>query len=170
MVDSLKSRMDLIHNIGLVIIDECHIANFKKIHHVFKSEFFIGVSATPISSSKKDPLKNYYNEIVPGVQIPKLISISFLSQNITRVPKGFIDPSKFKVIPRTGDYDEKEMSQEYQKPRNIKNTIEAYKKFHLGKKTIVFNINIEHSTSVHDAFIANGFNSKHLDTSRASLP
>ena len=164
MVDSLKRRMHLIENIGLVIIDECHIANFNKIHNVFKSEFFIGVSATPVSSSKKDPLKNYYNEIIQGVQIPELIKTNFLSQNITRVPKNFIDASKFKVSPLTGDYDEKDLSEEYQKVKNIKNTVEAYKRFHLGKKTIVFNINIKHSMSVNDEFISNGFNSKHLDS------
>ena len=163
MVDSLKSRMSLIHNIGLVIIDECHIANFNKIHNVFKSEFFIGVSATPISSSKKDPLRNYYNAIISGVQIPALINTSYLSQNITRVPKSFIDATKFKVNPLTGDYDENDMSQEYQKTKNIKNTVEAYKKYHLGKKTIVFNININHSILVNNEFITNGFNSKHLD-------
>lgn len=164
MVDSLIRRMHLISGVGLVIIDECHIGSFNKTHPLFKTQFFIGVSATPISSSKKDPLKNYYNVIIPGVQIPELINSNFLSQNITRVPKNFIDTTKFKVNPLTGDYDEKELSQEYQKARNIKNTVEAYKKYNLGKKTIVFNININHSISVNEEFVVQGFNSKHLDS------
>lgn len=164
MVESLNSRMHLIHNIGLVIIDECHIANFNKVHKVFKNQFFIGVSATPISSSKKDPLKNYYNEILPGVQIPELIKNNFLSQNITRVPKNYIDTSALKVNPLTGDFDEKELSKEYLKIKNIKNTVEAYRRYHVGKKAIVFNVNIEHSKAVNDEFIFQGFNSKHLDS------
>lgn len=162
MVESLISRMDMFSNVGLVIIDECHIQNFNKLHSVFLNELIIGFSATPLSANKKDPLKNYYRAIITGPQIRELIAMGYLAQNITRVPADTVDVRKFDIDPKDGDYKQAQMASEYKLPRYIKNVVEAYDKFCYGKKTLIFNVSIEHSKEVAACFVACGFNCRHL--------
>lgn len=162
MVDSTISRLDLIHNVGLVIIDECHVANFNKMHNVFLEELIIGFSATPIATSKKEPLNKYYKCIITGPQIKELIELGFLAQNITRCPKEVVDATKFSIDSLKGDYNERQMSTEYRLPKFVTNVIKNYHKYCYGEKTIVFNVNIEHSREVAECFRACGFNAKHL--------
>lgn len=162
MVESLTSRMDLFSNVGLVIIDECHIQNFNKLHSVFLNELIIGFSATPLSVNKKDPLRNYYRAIITGPQIKELIAMGYLAQNITRVPVDTVDVSKFMIDPKDGDYKTAQMATEYKLPRYIKNVVENYNRFCYGKKTLIFNVNIEHSQQVAECFKICGFNCRHL--------
>lgn len=164
MVDSLVRRLNFFDNVGMVIIDECHIANFNKCHNIFLEELIIGFSATPISSSKREPLNKYYSSIVSGPQINELISLGYLSQNITRVPKNLVDSTKFSVDKLKGDYNEKQMATEYKAPKHITNVVQNYYKFCKGEKTIVFNVNIEHSKEVCDFFVLCGINCRHLDS------
>lgn len=79
----LKKNPNYFGNIGLVIVDECHIGNFKKLYDYFKTALIIGFTATPISSSKKDPLKNHFQDIVCGIDIPELIESGSLVPNRT---------------------------------------------------------------------------------------
>lgn len=164
MIDSTMSRVDLLYNVGMVIIDECHDAHFNKAHDEFLNQLVIGFSATPISSSKKDPLNNYYSALITGPQIKDLITAGFLSQNLTRVPENHIDSSKFAIDNRKGDYNENQMAMEYKMPKNVNNVVKQYHKFCRGKKTIIFNVNIEHSKEVTELFLHCGLPCKHLDS------
>lgn len=170
MVDSTISRLHMFDNVGLVIVDECHIANFNKMHQIFLEELIIGFSATPVSSSKKEPLNKYYSAIVTGPQISELIKLGFLAQNITRCPKDIVDATKFEIDKLKGDYNERQMATEYKLPKHVANTIRVYHKFCRGKKTIVFNVNIEHSKEVTDAFVAVGYNARHIDSDSSKRP
>jgi len=164
MVESTMSRLHLLHNVGMVIIDECHIQNFNKVHEIFKNEYIVGVTATPKSASKKDPLKNYYKCIVCGPQISELIDLGFLAQNVTRCPKDIVDATKFEIDRMKGDYNERQMSDEYRLPHHVVNVVKNYDRFCLGGKTLVFNVTIEHSKKVNDMFVLCGYNSRHLDS------
>jgi hypothetical protein len=60
----------------------------------------------------------------------------------------------------------------YKEPKYIDTTINAYKQHSIDRKTIIFNCNVEHSMAVNAAFLAQGFNSRHLDadsTDRAEV-
>lgn len=170
MVESLKSRLNLFDNVGLVIIDECHIANFNKIHELFPSELIIGFSATPISSSKKTPLNKFYYDIVEGQQIKELIDMGFLSQNITRAPSGGVDSSKFAIKSLTGDFDERQMDSEFRNTKFVTNVVQQYFKYCYGEKTVIFNVSIEHSKEVTKCFQVAGFNARHLDAESSNRP
>lgn len=169
MVETVERRIPLIHNIGMVIIDEAHIANFNKIHKHFASAFFIGFTATPLAASKKDPLKNYYDDIVVGPQIHELLAINRehpdkgLVQNVTFAPRDVVDRSQLEINSK-GDFKDGQMSVAFSKPKYVKNTIEAYEKYAKGTKAIVFNVDIAHSTIVRDAFIGAGYDCRHIDS------
>lgn len=165
MVESTMSRLHMILNPSLIIIDECHLQNFTKVHNYFKYSKIIGFSATPISVSKKDPLKNHYKKIVTGPSIKELINQEYLAQNITRAPKTSIDSSQFQFDRLKNDYNERQMASVYSMSSNIENCLNKYYEFCANKKTLIFNVNIEHSRLVNEMFQFFGLPSKHLDAS-----
>lgn len=182
MVESLIKRIPKIPTkIGMVIIDECHINSFNKIHEHFPAyngsttddfpgtgePYIIGFTATPLNATKKDPMKNHYQEIVCGIDIQELIRIGSLVQNITHCPKDTVDRAGLKI--KNGEFDETEMSQQFSKPKFIQNTVEAYKRYSMGTKAIVFNCSIDHSIKVNNAFRIAGFKAKHLDSNMKGM-
>lgn len=164
----LKKNENYFRNVGLVIIDECHIGSFTKIHQYFDNAIIIGVTATPISASKKLPMNKIYQTICCGVDIPFLIDFHCKNPNRGLVPcityaanNGNIKSS---LHVRGGDYDQGEMSQAFSKSKHVNNTVEKYIAHGNGKKALVFNCSIEHNCLVNQAFIDAGFNSRHLDS------
>lgn len=162
MVESVNRRLNKLQNIGMVIIDEAHIAVFNKLHKVFETQLIIGFTATPLSSSRKEPMNKYYETLVCGIDIPDLIKQGHLCQNVTWAPKDIVDRANLKV--ERGEFSEQDMAIQFSKPKYIHNTVEAYERWSKGKKAIVFNVNIQHSKEVHKAFEESGYNSKHLDS------
>lgn len=164
LVQTVKNRLHKLPPIDLVIIDEAHLNHFKKIHdNIAGDPIFIGVSATPISASKKHPTKDTYSDIVVGPQIKRLISDGALSQNYTYAPKMSIDRDQFRKDNR-GDFLESDMAEAFSKQKNIKTCRIAYEKHSLGHKTIIFNVNIEHSYKVVEEFIEAGHTKiRHVD-------
>lgn len=162
MVESVNRRMDRLQNIGLLIIDEAHNLSFAKMIDLFPTQYIISFTATPLTSNKKKPLKNYYDDIVCGIDIPELIEMGSLCQNITYAPKDVVQASSLKV--KAGEYDEGLMAMEFSKAKHIQNTVEAYNKYTPGTKALIFNVNIEHSNLVNAAFTNAGLNSRHLDS------
>jgi len=158
----LKKTPDFFNDVGLVIIDEAHTGNFKKVHPYFPDQYIIGFTATPIASTKKDPLKNYFNSIVVGASITELIAHGALVKNFTMHVKGSVDRTQLRVV--RGEFDEKQMGQEFSKGHNVENTLRQYMEFALGTKTIIFNCTIDHSKKVHELFLSHGLNSRHLDS------
>ena len=161
MIESAGKRLP--SNIGLAIIDECHIGSLHKAHTFFERNIkIIGFSATPISANKKIPLNSIYKKLIPGPQISELIKINKLTQNITIAPSDIVSREELKV--KGSDFDNKIMGEKFSKAKHVKNTIKYYEKFLLGKKTLIFNCNIQHSIEVTKAFIAAGYNCRHLDS------
>jgi superfamily II DNA or RNA helicase len=162
MVESTFKRLHKITNIGLVIIDEAHIGVFNKLHEEFKTAVHLGFTATPITASKKKPMKMFYEDIVCGLSIEELIKKGRLCQNVTYAPKDVVKRAELKM--KGSDFDEQQMSSVFSKVKYVHNTIRAYERWGKGVKTVVFNVNTTHNKIVCDAFIAAGYNAKALDS------
>lgn len=160
MVESTIRRIPA--HIGLVIIDEAHNLSFAKIHDHFSTQYIIGFTATPLTGSKHKPLKNYYQDIVTGIDIPELIIGNSLCQNITYAPKEAVDAAALKI--KNGEYDDKFMGMEFSKGKHIQNTVDAYLKHAAHTKTLIFNCNISHSELVTQAFQLAGLNCRNVDS------
>ena len=155
MVETINKRLKLLPKFGLVIIDECHIGNFKKMPFFQESNCkVVGVTATPIAEY---PLANYYNELVQVIDIPELINRNYL---LNCTAYGFasdlVGAQKFKV--KKGEFDEKQMEEFYSSEKMVRNVIDAYWKLSAGKKTLIFNVNLNHNDAVYTALLAEGLN------------
>ena len=161
MVETVKRRIDQLHNIGMIIIDEAHIANFNLIHNHFPESYFIGFTATPLAAAKDKPLKNYYNDIVCGVDIAHLIDIGSLCANETYAAKDAVNRKGLSI--KAGEFDNNLMGLEFSQTQHVNNVVKIYKQKAEGTKAIVFNVNIQHSIKVTLAFIEAGYNCRHFD-------
>jgi superfamily II DNA or RNA helicase len=161
MVETAYKRLDKFANIGLVIVDEVHIGNFTKVIEHFTDSYIIGFTATPLAARKTNPLRNYFDDIVCGIDIPDLIEQGYLCPELTYSAAQIVDRAKLKM--KAGEFDQAQMAAAYKNPKYIETTVNAYKQHSLGRKTIIFNCNVEHSMAVNSAFVAAGFNSRHLD-------
>jgi superfamily II DNA or RNA helicase len=120
----------------------------------------LGVTATPTALM---PLANYYDELILGPTVKDLINDNYL---VDCLPYGFasdlVDSQKFKTV--KGEFDEKQMMDFYSSEYMVKNVINGYWDLSPGKKTLIFNVNIEHNKAVFNAFKEEGLNVKEIDS------
>lgn len=154
-------------NTNLIIIDEAHRGEMKKIFEHFPNSIILGFTATPISASKKHPLKADYEDIIVATGIRELIEIHEQDPTQGLVPawhynaKGSFNK---KDVKKSGaDYNMKSMSEALSKTKLVDSVVANYAKIGENLKTVVFNSLIDHSLKVNDCFLHHGYNSRHLD-------
>lgn len=156
----LKNNPKWFGDVGMLIVDECHLGNHKKLYEYFPQDLIIGFTATPISSSKKDPLNNYFDDIISAIDIPDLIEQGALTPNRTYHIKNI---NRKALSIKGGEFDNKVMGTAFSSGKHVQNTVDAYEKFGKNTKAVVFNCNIEHSKLVTQAFVDRGYNARHFD-------
>lgn len=155
MVETVNKRIKILPKFGLVIIDECHIGNFKKMPF-FEQEYckVLGVTATPINEY---PLANYYAELLQPVTITDLIDNNHLLDcDAYGFASDLVAAQKFKI--KGGEFDEKQMEEFYSSEKMVNNVIESYWKLSAGKKTLIFNVNLKHNDAVYTSLLFEGLN------------
>jgi superfamily II DNA or RNA helicase len=145
---------------SLVIIDECHKGCFRKaLDALPSSAFVLGTTATPLSSKKQFPLKDQYQDIINTVDIPDLIEMGFLNPSITYSAK--MDRSGLRM--EAGEYSDASQMSMYDKREVYEGLIKKWRMYAEGRKTICFNVNVEHSLQVCNEFNEAGISAMHLD-------
>lgn len=166
MVETFNNQLKKhgLKDFDLLVVDECHIGNFKKIIEYYRETgtIIIGFSATPISATKKHPLKADYETIVVGEPIESLIEMGNLCSVVHYSSKNSVDKKLLKKS--GGDYTLDSLSVEFSKPKLVEAVVKAYEKYSPGKKTIIFNTTIEHANLVNQAFLNAGYNARSLDS------
>ncbi len=170
MVETLKNRLNdeklHIDNVGLLIIDEAHFNSFRKLFHAFKNTFFLGVTATPLSSNIKLPMKENYQELLVGSSIATLIDKGYLAKAKTISYDVGLTSLKVGI---NGDYTVKSSDELYSNMLMQEKLIQAYSTHSFGKKTLIFNNGIQTSLHVLDTFKEAGYeNIKHLDNTNTN--
>jgi len=164
MVETLNNRLNDnkfdISDIGLVIIDEAHYNSFTKLFEFFEKSFILGVTATPLSSNIKLPMKDNYNELIVGETIESLIKNKFLAK--AEVFSYNVGLTSLEVG-ANGDYTVKSSEDLYTNNDMLSKLIQAYETHSKGKKTLIFNNGINTSIQVFQAFKSAGYPIAHLD-------
>ena len=168
MVETLNNRLNEdkldISNIGLVIIDEAHYNSFTKLFKFFEKSFVLGVTATPLSSNIKLPMKDNYNELIVGETIESLITNEFLAQaEIYSYNVGLTSL----VVGANGDYTVKSSEDLYTNNDMLSKLQHSYEEHCKGKKTLIFNNGINTSLHVYETFRAAGYPVAHLDNTNS---
>jgi superfamily II DNA or RNA helicase len=164
MVETLNNRLNddkvELENLGMVIIDEAHYNSFRKLFKFFNKCFILGVTATPLSSNIKLPMKDNYRELIVGDSISSLIEKGFLAKANTYSYDVGLSTLKVGI---NGDYTVKSSEELYSNFSMQEKLLDAYMEKSHGKKTLIFNNGINTSREVYETFRNAGFDVRHLD-------
>ncbi|TLF43969.1 DEAD/DEAH box helicase [Maribacter aurantiacus] len=164
MVETLNNRLQEdkveINNIGLVIIDEAHYNSFRKLFKYFDKSVILGVTATPLSSNIKLPMKDNYKKLIIGESIESLIQKKFLARANMFNYDVSLQSLKLGI---NGDYTVKSSDELYSNHSMLGKLMNAYEEIAKGTKTLIFNNGINTSRYVYDLFRKAGYNIRHLD-------
>ncbi|NJW53214.1 DEAD/DEAH box helicase [Salinimicrobium oceani] len=164
MVETLNNRLNdekvELENLGMVIIDEAHYNSFRKLFKFFNKCFILGVTATPLSSNIKLPMKDNYRELIVGDSISSLIEKGFLAKANTYSYDVGLSTLKVGI---NGDYTVKSSEELYSNFSMQEKLLDAYMEKSQGKKTLIFNNGINTSREVYETFRNAGFDVRHLD-------
>ncbi|MGB5437594.1 MAG: DEAD/DEAH box helicase family protein [Maribacter sp.] len=164
MVETLNNRLQdekvEINNIGLVIIDEAHYNSFRKLFKYFEKAVILGVTATPLSSNIKLPMKDNYQKLIVGESISNLINRKFLAKANMYNYDVSLQSLKLGI---NGDYTVKSSDELYGNQSMLGKLLNAYNELSKGKKTLIFNNGINTSIYVYETFKKAGLPIRHLD-------
>ncbi|WP_396634525.1 DEAD/DEAH box helicase [Maribacter sp. R86514] len=164
MVETLNNRLQEekveINNIGLVIIDEAHYNSFRKLFKFFENSVILGVTATPLSSNIKLPMKDNYKKLIVGESIGSLIQKKFLAKANMYNYDVSLQTLKLGI---SGDYTVKSSDELYGNHSMLNKLVSAYNEIAKGTKTLIFNNGINTSRYVCETFRKAGYNIRHLD-------
>ena len=159
MVETLKRRkLQDFGKFTLIIVDEAHRADFFPILENYPEAYIVGATATPISASKKNPLKGFYQDIIESVSITSLIEQGYLSK--PNHYKAVFDGSSLQK--RAGEYTSESQFELMSNKVQYENVVQLWKSHAGDKKTIVFNINKQHTNEVNEMFLSQNISSTSL--------
>ncbi|MEO2060486.1 MULTISPECIES: DEAD/DEAH box helicase [Mesonia] len=168
MVETLNNRLSddklEVSDVGLVIIDEAHYNSFTKLFKYFEESFILGVTATPLSSNIKLPMKDNYQELIVGNSIPSLIEKGFLARANTYSYDVGLTSLQVGI---NGDYTVKSSEDLYTNFSMQEKLVQAYEERCKGKKTLIFNNGINTSWYVYQTFKDAGYEIRHLDNTHS---
>lgn len=146
----------------LVIIDESHHAkasSYKKLWEEFPQAKFLGVTATPIRMSG-DGFDDIFDQLITTMPVRQFIAQGYLAP-----VRHFVSylPNLIHVRKRNGDYMSEEISEIMQEQVVMASLTDAYHKYAAGKKTIVFAVDVAHSKSIVESYLAAGIPAAHVD-------
>jgi superfamily II DNA or RNA helicase len=164
MVETLKNRIRDqkidIEGIGLVIIDEAHHNSFQKLLGEFTNAVIVGVTATPFSSDVSLPMRDNYDQLLVGEDIPSLITKGFLAKPTTWRYDVELNTLKTNA---NGDFTVSTSDELYSSPAMLDLLVHAYNAHSKGKKTLIFNNGIFASRKVCQVLGDLGYPIRHLD-------
>ncbi|WP_298475235.1 DEAD/DEAH box helicase [uncultured Maribacter sp.] len=169
MVETLNNRLQEekveINNIGLVIIDEAHYNSFRKLFKYFNHAIILGVTATPLSSNIKLPMKDNYSKLIVGESISSLIEKKFLAKADVYNYDVSLQNLKLGI---NGDYTVKSSDELYSNQNMLTKLLTGYTEVAKGTKTLIFNNGINTSRYVYETFKKAGYNIRHLDNKNSA--
>ena len=168
MVETLNNRLNddklELSQIGMVIIDEAHYNSFRKLFKFFENCFILGVTATPLSSNIKLPMKESYDELLIGETISELIGKGVLAKAVTYNHNIGLGALK---VGMNGDYTVKSSEELYTNASMLDKLQFAYEERAKGTKTLIFNNGITTSIFVTDTLNKAGYATRHLDNTHS---
>jgi len=173
--DSLQiaSVQTLIRRLGqypapdLIIVDECHhsaAGSWQTILDYYPEAKLLGVTATPVRLDGKALGKKaggYYEAIIPGPTIRKLIELKYLTQPVVFAPPSLVDLTKVKT--RFGDYSKRDLANAMDKPVIVGDAIKHYINICDGVPAIAFCASVKHAEELALKFNEKGIPSASID-------
>ncbi len=160
-VQTLINRLDKIASPDFLIVDECHHIEAETYKTIVKQWdcHLLGLTATPIRMGGKT-LHDSFDALVIGPSINELIEQGYLA-DCEYFASTATNLDDLKI--RAGEYTNESMSRTLDRMEVIGDVVQSYINHALGRKTICYCINVEHSVHLADTFNDRGVRAAHLD-------
>lgn len=166
-IDTLLSRVLRKQRIKLpapdyVIVDEAHVgvtAKRQSLFDLWPDAKRIGLTATPTLMNGRS-MGKMYDELIEVSSVKELTEREYL------VPARYFSVSKpdlKKVRTTGGDFNLKDLAEVTNTSKLVGDVVEHWLKHAHDRRTVVFNVDIEHSAAVAARFILAGIHAEHVD-------
>lgn len=166
-VQTLARRRNLPSS-GLVICDEAHHSAAKSYTSILSSysrAYVLGVTATPARIDGQG-FKFLYDALVLGPSVAELIQAGHLCRFQLFAAKNAIKTAGIRIT--AGDFNQHDLAAAIDTSLVMGDLIETWRKYALGKKTVVFAIDVAHSKEIAQAYKDAGISAEHLDGETSS--
>ncbi len=146
----------------IVIIDECHHSKadtYRSLWDIYPAARFLGVTATPIRLNGEG-FSDLFDILIPSEKLSYFIKEGYLSQ-IKHLVCGIPNLTKVKQVRR--DYDLQMLKNVMLDNSLMAGLVNSYLTKAIGKKTIVFAVDIEHSKEIVQRYNQAGISAAHID-------
>jgi len=163
-VQTLRNRMDRLPPAGLVVIDECHHSTAQTYralmdHYTKTGAIILGLTATPWPAARRG-LADLYETSVLSATPAELIRDGYL---VSYEAFAYDAPDLHSVKSSHGDYNQKDLGLACNTEVLVGNVVGEYVKHAMGRRGILFPVNVEHSEHLVAQFLAAGVSAAHLD-------
>ena len=162
-VQTLARRLERQHwHPDLIVIDEAHHAiagTWAKVISHWPDSFLLGVTATPIRQDGRG-LGAMFTKLVLGPSTADLMAAGYLTPVKIYAPPQVADLTGIRT--RAGDYANDQAAAAMTRPTVTGDAISHYQRIAAGQPAIAFCCNVNHATSVCDAFNAAGISAATL--------
>jgi len=161
-VQTLIRRLDRAASPDLIVIDEAHHAvagSWRKVIDHWPNSLLLGVTATPIRQDGRG-LGSMFDQLVLGPSTGDLMAAGHLTRVKLYAPPQVADLTGIRT--RAGDYANDQAAAAMTRPTVTGDAITHYQRIAAGKPAIAFCCNVNHATTVCDAFNAAGISAATL--------
>jgi len=163
-VQTLARRLNRQHwQPDLIVIDEAHHAiagtSWAKVISHWPGSFLLGVTATPVRQDGRG-LGAMFTKLVLGPSTADLMAAGYLTPVKIYAPPQVADLTGIRT--RAGDYANDQAAAAMTRPTVTGDAITHYQRIGAGQPAIAFCCNVNHATSVCDAFNAAGISAATL--------
>jgi DNA repair protein RadD len=164
-ISTLQNRLGRLPA-NLLVVDECHLSaaeGWSRVvdHYKQTGAHIIGLTATPMRLDGQG-LDRHFSAMVKGPSVRWLMEQGHLSGYRLFAPSS---PDLKGVGTRMGDYSTGDLAAAMDKSSITGDIVSHYKKLAMGKRTMAFAVNIEHSIHIAEQFKAAGIMAAHIDGS-----
>lgn len=146
---------------SLIILDEKDFTS-TKLRRNIKSKFSIVMSGCPTDISG-NVLE--FDDIVEGIQYSQLLKKGY-AKDIKVYSISTIDSFKLKKV--GGDFHKGQSFEMMEKPKVKKDILESYKRYCIGRKSLMFAIDIKHAESLKEEFLKAGIKCESIHSKKKS--
>ena len=159
---TLARRLDVLPTVGLMIIDECHLAlsdSYTKVIQRIDPRVIVGLSATPERLDGRG-LGDLFDALIHVVTPADLIAEGHLVPTRVFQPAA---PNLDGVHIRRGDYVTDELAEVMDDRKLIGDLVEHYQREAMGRTAVLYAVNLKHSQHCKGLFEAAGITAAHMD-------
>ena len=156
-------RRTIPEGIELVFVDEAHHCcsdGYSSLFQKMPNAMLAGGTATPFRMDGQGLGSAGFKKLVVAAYTDDLCADGTLVEPTVYAP---LPPKMDGVRIIAGDYDSGESARRMSLPRIVGDAVAMWEKYAMGKRTVVFAVNVEHSKKQVEAFRAAGHRFEHLD-------